>query len=1014
MKFGDFIENHLVPEWRSQYLDYFKGKTKLKKLEKFLETSTECQCSSNSLNNFENELNNSSDLHSIFNGNPDINNKNRTDYQFHNLGDFSISDSNKCDNNNNHSSDDEVEDDFKVVSLIDRLNYKSFEKNNNNESIPLLKSGLRIPYTKDNKLINPNNNIIEHHRSRSTSILYIRDKRASLTEGHKDLVDLAKNKYLDWVDIELFKVDTFYKHKEIECTTRFVILLDQLEQLKLHESKFNLIDTNLQSQQQDCVHHGTNSTKNRSCVSLIKPSKYFSTVSILERVHFIFNYFEMPTLPNFFWKKNNDDPPFDSNSIVNSNNFSNKEHDSPPFFISKIMIKKAICELYHTIELLNSFRVVNRTAFRKIVKKYDKRCHDSKLSNYMKKVDSMYFNSSDTLHKLTDNLENIFTSYFEDGHRKTAITKLRSFATVKSHYRSNFFSGYLIGVSCPFLIFFILDVYNRSHSGNYPDEKYILQLWGSWFLFILAGLLFSLNCVVWDKYKINYKLVFELNPNDALDYKQFLIIPSTLLFIGTLLAYFSSSHWLYYLFDFRYFPYIYFYCLLFILLCPFKIFYLKARIWFIVSIFRLFLSGFYPVEFRDFFMGVITCSLTYSIANIYMLFCLENQNWNNCISCGPMKSYVLGICACIPPIWRAMQCLRRFLDTGEWFPHFANLAKYLITTLYFFTLSIYRISTFRDIALYGKSSNIFITAFFITVSIINSSYSSFWDICMDWSLMQPSSDNFLLRDVLIYKYKWIYYSAILFDIVLRFQWIVYVFTPYSISHSALTAFFVAIAELIRRFVWMFFRMENEHATNVNLFRVSRVCQLPYSYNDNSIINSKGIQEFVKDSLDLNVKNLFKGNNNNNSLPFVDVEELEDNLNNQSNHSVNIQNSNNVHSSYQPDLESNTSLRDANDILVHDNDVVSIYSTATQRTEYSLPKPSGWQHLSRIISRAHTKEFQQRNNGNNNNNNNVGHKSSDDVYDFEEELNLVDDTNGENALIDDNDDDYDNYNNEYTS
>lgn len=209
-------------------------------------------------------------------------------------------------------------------------------------------------------------------------------------------------------------------------------------------------------------------------------------------------------------------------------------------------------------------------------------------------------------------------------------------------------------------------------------------------------------------------------------------------------------------------------------------------------------------------------------------------------------------------------------------------------------------------------------------------------------------------------------------------------------------------------------MENEHATNVNLFRVSRVCQLPYSYNDNSIINSKGIQEFVKDSLDLNVKNLFKGNNNNNSLPFVDVEELEDNLNNQSNHSVNIQNSNNVHSSYQPDLESNTSLRDANDILVHDNDVVSIYSTATQRTEYSLPKPSGWQHLSRIISRAHTKEFQQRNNGNNNNNNNVGHKSSDDVYDFEEELNLVDDTNGENALIDDNDDDYDNYNNEYTS
>ena len=44
----------------------------------------------------------------------------------------------------------------------------------------------------------------------------------------------------------------------------------------------------------------------------------------------------------------------------------------------------------------------------------------------------------------------------------------------------------------------------------------------------------------------------------------------------------------------------------------------------------------------------------------------------------------------------------------------------------------------------------------ILASMINSSYTSIWDIKMDWGLLQTSSRHFLLRDDLVF-YKWVKY-----------------------------------------------------------------------------------------------------------------------------------------------------------------------------------------------------------------------------------------------------------------
>jgi hypothetical protein len=63
---------------------------------------------------------------------------------------------------------------------------------------------------------------------------------------------------------------------------------------------------------------------------------------------------------------------------------------------------------------------------------------------------------------------------------------------------------------------------------------------------------------------------------------------------------------------------------------------------------------------------------------------------------------------------------------------------------------------------------------------------------------------------------------------MRFSWLFYVIFPGQKQHSAATSFFIAFGEVFRRFMWNFFRMENEHMTNVDHFLAARDVPLPFS------------------------------------------------------------------------------------------------------------------------------------------------------------------------------------------
>ena len=98
---------------------------------------------------------------------------------------------------------------------------------------------------------------------------------------------------------------------------------------------------------------------------------------------------------------------------------------------------------------------------------------------------------------------------------------------------------------------------------------------------------------------------------------------------------------------------------------------------------------------------------------------------------------------------------------------------------------------------------------------------------MDWSLLEPNDKHFLLRAHLGYPVTFPYYIGLILDPILRFSWILYAIFRSSRQQGAALSFALAFAEILRRFMWNFFRVENEHVTNVGRFRAVRDVPLPF-------------------------------------------------------------------------------------------------------------------------------------------------------------------------------------------
>ncbi|EGO29715.1 hypothetical protein SERLADRAFT_457875, partial [Serpula lacrymans var. lacrymans S7.9] len=118
---------------------------------------------------------------------------------------------------------------------------------------------------------------------------------------------------------------------------------------------------------------------------------------------------------------------------------------------------------------------------------------------------------------------------------------------------------------------------------------------------------------------------------------------------------------------------------------------------------------------------------------------------------------------------------------------------------------------------------------------IYSIYACTWDFLMDWSFLKPHARYPLLRNELIYTNELpLYYVALLTNVVIRFIWVIYI--PSGGINLTARTFIAAMLEMLRRWQWNFFRLENEHLGNMDQYRVTREVPLPYTFDGSGQTN----------------------------------------------------------------------------------------------------------------------------------------------------------------------------------
>ncbi|XP_072429502.1 solute carrier family 53 member 1-like [Chiloscyllium punctatum] len=507
-------------------------------------------------------------------------------------------------------------------------------------------------------------------------------------------------------------------------------------------------------------------------------------------------------------------------------------------------LKLAFSEFYLSLILLQNYQNLNFTGFRKILKKHDKMLETSRGADWrVAHVEVAPFYTCKKITQLISETEALVTAELEGGDRQKAMKRLRVpplGAAQPAPAWTIFRVGMYFGIFVVLLAALVLIA--KSKEGNiWP----LVRIYRGGFLLIEFLFLLGINTYGWRQAGVNHVLIFELNPRSNLSHQHLFEIAG---FLGVLwgLSLFISLYGSYDLIPMQVNPLILYGFMFLFLINPTKTCYYKSRFWLLKLLFRVFTAPFHKVEFADFWLADQLNSLATILMDLEYMICFYSFELNWSLSEGLLNapgdnvchSYSYGVRAiiqCLPAWVRFTQCLRRYRDTKRAFPHLVNAGKYSTTFFVVTFAALY--STHKE----QKHEDALVFLYlWIACLLISSCYTLTWDLKMDWGLFDKNAgENTFLREEIVYPQKSYYYCAIIEDVILRFAWTVQIsITSMSTFASAgdIISTVLAPLEVFRRFVWNFFRLENEHLNNCGEFRAVRdISVAPLNADDQTVL-----------------------------------------------------------------------------------------------------------------------------------------------------------------------------------
>lgn len=388
-----------------------------------------------------------------------------------------------------------------------------------------------------------------------------------------------------------------------------------------------------------------------------------------------------------------------------------------------------------------------------------------------------------------------------------------------------------MGCSVSLVIALVLFIHARNIIGTDGQKLYMETMFPLYSLFgfiVLHMIMYASNIYFWKKYRVNYAFIFGFKEGTELGYRPVLLLSfglGTLALAAVLINldmemdpntndYKTITELL---------PLFVVAIVMAISVCPFNIFYRSSRFFFLAVIFRCIAAPLYKVSLPDFFLADQLTSQVQALRSLQFYVCY--YGWgdfrlrrNTCRSSDVYNTFNF-IVAVIPYWSRFLQCVRRLIEEKDISQGF-NALKYLLTIVAVCLRTAYSLN---------RGNNWRLAAW--VFSALATFYGTYWDIVHDWGFLHNPSKTWL-REKLLVPHKSVYYVAMVVNVVLRLAWLQTVLDfNSSFLHRETMIALLTILEIIRRGIWNFFRLENEHLNNVGKFRAFKSVPLPFNYGE---------------------------------------------------------------------------------------------------------------------------------------------------------------------------------------